>query len=111
MTNWRDRTGGPEVLVREGDKAEWLAGVRAAAEQHGDSGDVITCTVSHEDAGGQCERSAVMEVYGLFFCEVHGAVEKAISICCLTPGCLALASLVTSMIPNLANSSSSSWLR
>ncbi len=31
------------------------------------------CVVAHEDAGGPCERPAVMAVYGLAFCEVHGA--------------------------------------
>ena len=30
------------------------------------------CCVRHEDAGGRCDRQAVLEVYGLLFCEVHG---------------------------------------
>lgn len=30
------------------------------------------CVVSHEDAGGPCERPIVFEVYGVPFCEVHG---------------------------------------
>jgi len=32
----------------------------------------ISCIVSHPDAGGQCEREAVGEVWALPFCEVHG---------------------------------------
>jgi len=39
--------------------------------------------------------------------KVRLRLEKAISICYLTPGRLTLASLVTSTIPNSANSSSS----
>jgi hypothetical protein len=30
------------------------------------------CVVSHPDAGGQCPRPAVGEVWGVPFCEVHG---------------------------------------
>ncbi len=30
------------------------------------------CIVSHEDAGGPCERPATMTVYGLALCEEHG---------------------------------------
>ncbi len=43
--------------------------------------------------------------------KVRLRLEKVISICCLIPGRLALASLVRSTIPNSANSSSSSPLR
>lgn len=32
----------------------------------------IACTVRHPDAGGQCEREAIGEVWALPFCEVHG---------------------------------------
>jgi hypothetical protein len=37
----------------------------------------LPCFVRHTDAGGQCERPAVMEVYGLPFCELHGVEAKA----------------------------------
>lgn len=37
----------------------------------------LPCFVRHEDAGGKCKRSAVVEVYGLNFCELHGAEVKA----------------------------------
>jgi len=37
----------------------------------------LPCFVRHEDAGGKCERSAVVKVYGLNFCELHGAEVKA----------------------------------
>ena len=32
----------------------------------------IACTVRHPEAGGQCEREAIGEVWSLPFCEVHG---------------------------------------
>ena len=32
----------------------------------------IVCTVRHPEAGGQCEREAIGEVWSLPFCEVHG---------------------------------------
>jgi hypothetical protein len=32
----------------------------------------LPCFVHHPDAGGQCGRSATIEVYGLNFCEPHG---------------------------------------
>ncbi len=35
------------------------------------------CFVRHPDAGGLCGRPAEMMVYGLRFCEVHGAEIKA----------------------------------
>ena len=54
-----------ESVVLEGDKAlTW-------ADRD------VRCVVSHEDAGGRCGRTAVMEVYGLAFCGVHGAEAKA----------------------------------
>jgi len=34
------------------------------------------CFVHHPDAGGQCERTATMRVYGLHFCEEHGEDAK-----------------------------------
>lgn len=37
------------------------------------SGDGPICVVSHPDAGGPCERPAALKVYGLAFCETHGA--------------------------------------
>jgi hypothetical protein len=37
----------------------------------------LPCFVHHEDAGGRCEREATMMVYGLQFCEIHGAEIKA----------------------------------
>ena len=33
----------------------------------------LPCWVRHENAGGQCPRAAAAMVYGLLFCEVHGA--------------------------------------
>ncbi len=35
------------------------------------------CFVHHRDAGGWCERTATIEVFGIGFCEVHGAEIKA----------------------------------
>ncbi len=32
----------------------------------------MACTVRHPEAGGQCEREAIGEVWSLPFCEVHG---------------------------------------
>ena len=32
----------------------------------------IACTVRHPDAGGQCKREAIGEVWALPFCEAHG---------------------------------------
>src|SRR4051812_29475743 len=37
----------------------------------------LPCVVRHPDAGGQCQRDAVMAVYRLCFCEIHGAEVKA----------------------------------
>jgi hypothetical protein len=71
MTNWRDERRGAENLVREG--ADAFAWAREMIAEHGP----LPCVVSHEDAGGLCQRKATMEVYGLGFCEVHGAEAKA----------------------------------
>jgi len=38
----------------------------------GDPERKFPCVVSHEDAGGPCQRPAATMVYGLAFCEVHG---------------------------------------
>jgi hypothetical protein len=54
------RRTGAEALVRELDEPS-----------------SIPCVVRHPDAGGQCERTASIEVYRLAFCEVHGAEVKA----------------------------------
>lgn len=37
----------------------------------------LRCFVHHRHAGGWCERPGVMQIYGLSFCEVHGAEAKA----------------------------------
>ncbi len=37
----------------------------------------LPCVVRHEDAGGHCERTATMWVYGLAFCELHGEEARA----------------------------------
>ncbi len=37
----------------------------------------LPCFVHHEDAGGRCERTATMRVYGLAFCELHGEEVRA----------------------------------
>src|SRR3954468_9115390 len=58
-------------LVREGEDA--FARERALVEEWGP----LSCGVKHPNAGGQCKRTATMEVYGLAFCEVHGAEAKA----------------------------------
>ncbi len=34
------------------------------------------CFVHHEDAGGRCERTATMLVYGLAFCREHGTEAR-----------------------------------
>lgn len=35
------------------------------------------CFVQHADAGGRCEEPASKVVYGLYFCEAHGAEAEA----------------------------------
>jgi hypothetical protein len=37
----------------------------------------LPCFVHHEDAGGWCDRSATMRVYGINFCEEHGREVRA----------------------------------
>ncbi|MDP9458331.1 MAG: hypothetical protein M3Q60_21710 [Actinomycetota bacterium] len=37
----------------------------------------LPCFVYHPDAGGHCERTATTRVYGLAFCEAHGAEVRA----------------------------------
>lgn len=37
----------------------------------------LPCFVHHRSAGGRCGRTAVMQVYDIAFCEVHGAEAKA----------------------------------
>jgi hypothetical protein len=55
-------------LVLEGDEVlERLSGPRGQ----------VPCFVRHPDAGGKCLNLAVMKVYGLPFCEIHGAEAKA----------------------------------
>src|SRR3954452_13731010 len=66
MTEKKTIAGG---LVLEGEEA--LERVRTGA------GESLLCCVRHEDAGGQCQRPAVMAVYELCFCEIHGAEAKA----------------------------------
>jgi hypothetical protein len=51
--------------------------IREGADAFGGSGLKMRCSVHHRHAGGWCERDAVMEIYGLSFCEVHGAEAKA----------------------------------
>src|SRR4051794_24893736 len=41
------------------------------------TGGEVPCFVRHPDAGGLCQHPAVMVVYGLPFCEIHGAEAKA----------------------------------
>ena len=66
-----EETLGTEALVREGDEA--FERYRYFIAESGP----LPCMVRHPDAGGQCERPAVIEVYRLHFCEVHRAEAKA----------------------------------
>jgi hypothetical protein len=66
-----EQTLGAEAIVREGDEA--FARYRRLIEERGQ----LPCVVRHPDAGGQCQGLAVMKVYGLNFCEIHGAEAKA----------------------------------
>jgi hypothetical protein len=61
----RMEASGFDGMIREG--AEAFAGYYGPRP----------CGVHHRDAGGWCERDAVMEIYGLGFCEVHGAEARA----------------------------------
>lgn len=60
-----DRTGTARSIAREltPEELEQAAG--------------LPCFVHHEDAGGQCGRTATMFVYGILLCEVHGAEARA----------------------------------
>jgi len=66
-----EKPPGAEALVREGEEA--FASFRDEIAASGP----LPCVVRHPDAGGQCERPAITEVYGLAFCEVHGAEAKS----------------------------------
>lgn len=59
----RDRSGTAEAL------AQPLTEKERACE--------LPCWVRHSDAGGYCERTAAAMVYGLLFCEEHGAEATA----------------------------------
>ncbi len=59
------------IGLREGEDA--FAWAPDEVEEYGP----LPCSVRHADAGGQCERPAVLEVYGLSFCSEHGAECKA----------------------------------
>ncbi len=71
MTEERISRRSAEGIVREGDRA--FAWCREYIAESGP----VPCGVRHPDAGGKCEQPATMEVYGLPFCEVHGAEAKA----------------------------------
>ncbi len=71
MSNWRDQLRGAENLVREG--ADAFADMREVIAEDGP----LPCVVGHHNALEECGRDATMEVYGLSFCEVHGAECKA----------------------------------
>jgi len=53
------------------------AGTSPPSHPHNTATNLPPCIVRHEDAGGKCERPAVMELYGLPFCVVHGAGVKS----------------------------------
>lgn len=59
----RDRSGTAEALARS------LTGEERAGD--------LPCWVRHPSAGGLCPRSATTMVYGLLFCEAHGAEATA----------------------------------
>lgn len=61
-------------MVREGERA--FAWCREIIETEGP----LPCVVRHPNAGGQCGWKAVLEVYALPFCEVHGAEVKAAAL-------------------------------
>ena len=70
MTDWGERKRGAKSLVREGEAAEI---VHRLIQERGYG---PPCRVDHPDAGGKCERSAVMEVLGMSFCDIHGEEAK-----------------------------------
>jgi len=55
-------------MTRNNEPREIVRRIQDGDLEHG-----FPCVVSHEDAGGECPRPAVMAVYGLSFCEEHGA--------------------------------------
>ena len=59
----RDRSGTAEALAKP------LTGEERALE--------LPCWARHPAAGGQCPRAATTMVYGLLFCEIHGAEAAA----------------------------------
>jgi hypothetical protein len=59
----RDRSGTAEALARPLNEAELGRG--------------LPCWVRHPSAGGSCERKATTMVYGMLFCEKHGAEATA----------------------------------
>lgn len=61
----RDRDGTARSIARE---------LTAEEREHAEG---MRCFVRHPDAGGHCQRGAAMMVYGLLFCEVHGAEARA----------------------------------
>ncbi len=69
--DWRDALRGAENLVREG--AEAFAGMRELIEEGGP----LPCVVGLHSSLEECGRAATMEVYGLSYCEIHGAECKA----------------------------------
>ncbi len=79
MTQETKEQGVEAGLEAERTDAEGTAAVFAGAslEPTTAPGEERRCFVRHKDAGGQCERPAREVVYGLNFCEVHGAEAKA----------------------------------
>jgi hypothetical protein len=59
----RERSGTAEALARPLNEAEFGRG--------------LPCWVRHPSAGGSCERKATTMVYGMLFCEDHGAEATA----------------------------------
>jgi hypothetical protein len=63
MTSWRDERREAEGLALE--------------LPEGNPVRELPCVVGHEHAGGECARPVTTMVYGLVFCEVHGAEARA----------------------------------
>ena len=57
----------------EAQAAPVLEGAEDLVRDLADEERNLRCFVRHEDAGGKCGRKAVVKVYGLNFCELHGA--------------------------------------
>ena len=72
MTSWRDKLRGAENLVREGAEA-FAEPMRELIEEN----EPLPCVVGLHSSLEKCGRDATMEVYGLSFCEIHGAECKA----------------------------------